>query len=163
MGNNEYALMRRKNKKIICQYTAEDDTIAIVQAEIFSQRNAISSFRNVLEDDVDLMRKDGDKYNVLVYSWNGGYGIPELNYTRTKEKVEDNVNHPQHYNQTGMETIDVLKNSMKPSEFKGFLKGNIIKYVSRCDYKNNAIEDLEKAEWYINKLKEEYKTNKEEE
>ena len=63
----------------------------------------------------------------------------------------DNVNHPQHYTQGGIETIDYLQAKMTQEQFEGYLLGNILKYVSRYPHKN-GIEDLQKAEWYLNKL-----------
>jgi len=40
---------------------------------------------------------------------------------------------------------------MTLEEFRGFLKGNIIKYISRAEHKN-GVEDLKKARWYLGKL-----------
>lgn len=56
----------------------------------------------------------------------------------------DAVNHPPHYNghPSGIECIDVV-------EHMGFNLGNAVKYVWRADLKNDAIEDLRKAAWYI--------------
>ena len=42
---------------------------------------------------------------------------------------------------------------MTPDEFKGYLKGNIMKYVTRYQFKN-GVEDLKKSKWYIEKLTE---------
>lgn len=58
--------------------------------------------------------------------------------------VDDAVNHPKHYNAhpSGIECIDVI-------EHMGFNLGNVIKYTWRCDEKRDAIEDLEKAAWYL--------------
>jgi hypothetical protein len=66
--------------------------------------------------------------------------------------MSDSINHPPHYNRGDIETIDIIKNSMSPSEFEGYLQGNVIKYISRYRYKGTALEDLQKAEWYINRL-----------
>lgn len=63
----------------------------------------------------------------------------------------EKVNHPSHYNQVGAETIDVIQSFCSLSEFEGFLKGNIIKYLHRYHFKN-GIEDLNKAKWYLEKL-----------
>lgn len=65
---------------------------------------------------------------------------------------QNNVNHPTHYqSDSGIECIDAIQAMSSPDEFVGFLKGNIIKYVWR--YKNKSgVEDLEKAQWYLNKL-----------
>ena len=68
-----------------------------------------------------------------------------------KESV-DNVNNPQHYNNGSIECIDAIKESMTNSQFRGYLKGNCMKYLWRYDYKGKAKEDLEKAGWYLNKL-----------
>lgn len=57
---------------------------------------------------------------------------------------EDAVRHPAHYNQGKYEVIDVI-NDWKLD----FNLGNVIKYVARADYKHNAIEDLEKARYYL--------------
>jgi hypothetical protein len=63
----------------------------------------------------------------------------------------DNVNHPSHYTQGGIETIDYLQAKLPIDEFVGYLKGNILKYMSRANMKNGA-EDYKKAQWYMNKL-----------
>lgn len=67
---------------------------------------------------------------------------------------EDIVNSPNHYKSGRLETIENIKNSLNETEFKGYLKGNIIKYVSRAELKN-GVEDLEKAIKCIEFLKEE--------
>ena len=64
----------------------------------------------------------------------------------------DPVNNPQHYNTGNIECIEAIQESMSPEAFKGYLKGNTMKYLWRYDYKGKASEDLEKAGWYLNKL-----------
>jgi hypothetical protein len=56
----------------------------------------------------------------------------------------DPVNQPKHYRShpSGIEVIEI-------TEHMNFCIGNAIKYLMRADYKNNAIEDLAKAAWYI--------------
>ena len=65
--------------------------------------------------------------------------------------MNDVVNNPSHYNQNTMETIDVLENSMPRVHFCGYLRGNILKYMLRYEYKG-GIDDLKKAQWYLNRL-----------
>jgi hypothetical protein len=65
--------------------------------------------------------------------------------------MEDKVNHPKHYCKGSIECIDAVKSSMTDEAFKGFLKGNVIKYMWRYEAKNQA-EDLKKAKWYLNRL-----------
>ena len=67
----------------------------------------------------------------------------------------DPVNHPPHYKIGGIETIDYMKAKSTPEEFKGHLRLTAIKYLSRTGYKGDALEDLKKAQWYLNKLIEE--------
>ena len=63
---------------------------------------------------------------------------------------DDMVNHPKHYNESGIECIDALQ-AMLGKGFEEYLQGNIAKYLWRYKYKN-GIEDLKKAQWYLNKL-----------
>ena len=63
----------------------------------------------------------------------------------------DMVNHPLHYNTGKIEVIDMIKDTMTHTEFIGYLWGNILKYLHRWPHKN-GIEDLKKAQWYLDKL-----------
>jgi hypothetical protein len=62
----------------------------------------------------------------------------------------DVVNKPPHY-QGEVEAIDSIKAAMSYEAFKGYCQGNALKYIIRYDRKN-GVEDLRKAEWYINRL-----------
>jgi hypothetical protein len=64
--------------------------------------------------------------------------------------MTDFVNHPPHY-QGSIECIDAMKASMSPAAFKGFLKGNVQKYVWRYEAKG-GVESLQKAQWYLTRL-----------
>jgi len=63
---------------------------------------------------------------------------------QARPPVNDAVNHPAHYTShpSGVECIQV-------TEHMGFNLGNAVKYIWRADLKNDAIEDLRKAEFYI--------------
>ena len=66
--------------------------------------------------------------------------------------MTDQVNHPDHYISNGMETIDVIEAFTSDLQgIEAFCTGNILKYICRWKSKN-GIEDLEKAQWYIQKL-----------
>ena len=62
------------------------------------------------------------------------------------------VSKPVHYNQAGIECIEAIEESMSSVAFKGYLKGNCMKYLWRYDYKGKQVEDLQKAQWYLSKL-----------
>jgi len=64
----------------------------------------------------------------------------------------DAVNHPAHYRQGDIEAIDAIRASMPPTEFEGYCKGQVLKYLWRYRYKGKPLEDLKKAEWYLQLL-----------
>jgi len=68
----------------------------------------------------------------------------EIGLFPEKHKEEDVVNNPKHYtaHPSGIECIEV-------TEHMGFNLGNAVKYLWRSDLKDNAIQDLNKAKWYI--------------
>ena len=57
-----------------------------------------------------------------------------------------------HYNTGNIECIEAIEESMSSVAFKGYLKGNCMKYLWRYDYKGKQVEDLQKAGWYLQKL-----------
>ncbi len=72
--------------------------------------------------------------------------------TDEKLNVFDDVDRPQHYAGTNIEVIDYIED-----KGLGFCLGNVVKYVSRAGRKHsegktdkeNEIQDLKKAEWYL--------------
>ena len=71
------------------------------------------------------------------------------------EGIGDPVNHPPHYMEGGIETLDVIRAKMSPDRFQGYLMGNVLKYLLRCEYKEKRVEDIKKAQFYLNALVEE--------
>lgn len=69
-------------------------------------------------------------------------------HTIEVENAPDNVNHPGHYCQGGIECIKAIEASMSPEEFQGYCKGNVMKYIWRFREKN-GLEDLKKAQVYL--------------
>ena len=69
-------------------------------------------------------------------------------------KLEDLVNPPRHYNQGGIEPLDIIKMSLTKEEYKGYLKGNVLKYRERAQFKGNAEQDYAKAKFYFGELEE---------
>ena len=72
-------------------------------------------------------------------------------FNNTENKQEDNVNHPSHYTFGKIEVMDYIEDKLSDVECECYFVGNIIKYVSRFR-KKNGIEDLKKAQWYLNRL-----------
>jgi len=68
------------------------------------------------------------------------------------KKAVDLVNHPPHYKgETGIECIEAIEAALTPEEFRGYIKGNCIKYIWREKNKGGK-ESLEKANWYLERL-----------
>ncbi len=79
--------------------------------------------------------------------------ITALNSLSIRKPKEANpVDQPDHYNKGAIEAIEAIKASMPEHEFKGYLKGNALKYLWRYDYKGKPVEDLRKCRWYIDRL-----------
>lgn len=59
-----------------------------------------------------------------------------------------------HYKDMAIQPWDVMQAVLTPEEFRGFLKGNVIKYSLRAGKKAGAGDDAEKAKHYAQKLRE---------
>lgn len=63
------------------------------------------------------------------------------------------VDHPAHYTAGKVEVIDYIEQVASLYEsVEAPLVGNVIKYVSRAPLKGKKLEDLKKAQWYLNRL-----------
>ena len=60
--------------------------------------------------------------------------------------TEDKVNSPDHYKVGGIETIDFIE-----AKRLNYNLGNVVKYITRAEHKNNKLEDLQKAQWYLSR------------
>jgi hypothetical protein len=64
-----------------------------------------------------------------------------------KVKIKtDPVNSPEHYKVGGIETIDFIE-----AKKLGYNLGNVVKYITRSDLKGDRLENLKKAQWYLNR------------
>lgn len=77
--------------------------------------------------------------------------IRECEERESISKQTDMVNNPPHYNHAGIECIEAIEAALTPEEFRGYCKGNTLKYTWREQYKNGD-EDIKKAVWYMNRL-----------
>ena len=77
--------------------------------------------------------------------------VPWTIDTSGDDVKEDLVNHPSHYNDGGLECIEAIEAQLTPEEYRGYLKGNVAKYVWREKHKG-GIESLKKAQWYLTRL-----------
>ena len=64
------------------------------------------------------------------------------------------VNHPNHYNMGGIECVDAVK-AMLTGWTDPWLAANafqVVKYIWRCPFKENILQDLEKARFYLDEM-----------
>lgn len=86
---------------------------------------------------------------------NGQGRLQSLNdqYAEIEKVRQDIINSPIHYADSAIECIDAMEAMMTPEQFIGYLRGNVFKYQWRYE-KKNGIEDLKKAQWYLERLTE---------
>ena len=72
------------------------------------------------------------------------YGKESLKLDGSTIQLKEMVNHPKHYNTGKYEVIDVIEDWNL-----NFALGNAVKYIARCNYKENKLQDLKKALWYL--------------
>ena len=84
--------------------------------------------------------QDGDEDRIDIIGQNGNTGE---HYSA--------IFNPEHYTQGKIECIDAIESALTPEEFRGYCKGNIMKYVWREQHKG-GVESLEKAAWYLERM-----------
>lgn len=154
----------KTNKNDIVDYISKDNKCKIDLHNI--KEGDLVYFEDGSEHIVDLVTLDEDGVILSMYD----YGVYKYFYDgkhyyehgekhdivkvimSTPEENKDNVNHPSHYTSGGIECIEAIKASMSKEEYKGYLKGNVLKYVWRYTNKSNPKEDLKKARVYLDWL-----------
>lgn len=67
---------------------------------------------------------------------------------QNQDPAHDPVKAPNHYTVGGLEVKEILKAKLTPEEYRGYCKGNIIKYLMRAEHKGNPVQDYAKANQY---------------
>ena len=74
-----------------------------------------------------------------------------LNAAEIAAACDDDVERPAHYRQGEVECIAAIRAALTPEEYRGYLKGNIIKYTWR-ERMNGGLQSVRKALWYVKRL-----------
>jgi hypothetical protein len=116
----------------------EDEEFKLLEKKI-GVSNKNKTLEGFIESEVDRMNFNMEQAYAAT-ARPAGYAYPLEN------KESDPVNHPPHYTNhpSGVECIQI-------TEHMGFCLGNAVKYIWRADLKADAIEDLKKARWYIDR------------
>lgn len=114
------------------------------------------SLRAMVQPVLDELR-DAERYawNKYIDDFEAKWNHDMLKAHLNEKLVSDNVNAPDHYKLRGLdiEAIDVIRGALDEDEFRGFCKGNVLKYTIREAHKNGD-EDLKKAKKYLEFLEE---------
>ena len=70
----------------------------------------------------------------------------EVHFSTSNKSVVDLVNQPPHYKVGGIETIDFIE-----AKELNYRLGNVVKYVTRANHKGDRLDNLKKAQWYLNR------------
>ena len=107
-----------------------------VKTLLSTTNTPISSYERLLRDSVTMSSSERPRIRMQA--------SPSTNVVKPYEA--DMVNHPPHYTAGGIETIDFIE-----AKKLGYNLGNVIKYVSRSTLKGDQLENLKKAQWYLNR------------
>jgi hypothetical protein len=136
---------QRGHRWTIREWMVTTDPLAQVQTEAVSQEAPVTKGAFL------YACYKGDTEVVAKYIEQGG----DVNVRGSlgPGKFEDDpVNRPAHYNQGGIECIEAIRAALTEEEFRGYLKGNALKYIWRERHKGNSEQDVKKAIWYLSKL-----------
>ena len=97
---------------------------------------------NRIQKKSDMWNEDDNKI------WRGESLLPK------EEKKSDRVNSPSHYTSGKTEVIDIIEDAVKdaPANIYGMLQSQVLKYMLRVWLKDNPLEDMKKARWYLDRL-----------
>ena len=157
MKRIDYILNTKDNIQAILDETVLDCDICPASCENCNG-NCEFHYKKYLNEEIEVNKSDLKDADAEPIDTNVKDIDEQIDRKEVKEKVldevkeesveNDPVNHPSHYTDTNIEVMDYI-------EDKGFnfALGNAVKYISRAGKKdkNKTIQDLEKAEWYLNR------------
>jgi len=147
--------MDKKDLKVgmtICFPGKDDRTIASIGTNVYRYYEGSTQF--AYESQLDWLtgwRVKEDPHQL----------DPKVEYILNEiQKPKDQVKAPSHYANRKYQTILVMEDTMSTEEFKGYLKGNVMKYISRAGKKDATLQELNKAKTYLQWLCEVEETGK---
>lgn len=150
--------MHRANvaQKELGEVRAKNETLKNRITELVSQCDEVYAKLQECQNDAELAKAATantmkDLFNTKNSQDRIAVKVDENGFARGI-KVKDDINNPSHYqSDNGIECIDAIQASLTPEEFRGYCKGNIMKYTWR-ERNKQGDDSLRKARWYINKL-----------
>ncbi|EEO3352384.1 DUF3310 domain-containing protein [Listeria monocytogenes] len=139
---------KEKSTEYNCWNIFKKDTVIIIECDnILGVASKVYCERVYLDTPIEKYKAQQD----IIPGWIYSDAITAFSSNRVSMKNDnkDNVNNPAHYKAGGIETLDYIKAKVK--DYPSYAAGNILKYISRYEHKN-GIEDLKKAQFYLNDL-----------
>ena len=115
------------------------------QCQLRSTRAEVEAELREFAANIDLPNEDDDPVKAPTDKEGKPVNAPT-------DEEGDPINAPSHYKAGGVECIELLRQNLTPEQYKGFLLGNVQKYIFRCQAKGCEEQDLRKAEWYLRRL-----------
>ena len=119
----------------------QDDLLVIVANS--GDKVSFAKWRFIRADD-EVMIEEIVTEGAVFESTLGKIDELEDVFNESSELPKELVDHPAHYNRGKYEVIDVIEDW-----HLGFNLGNAIKYIGRCGHKDDPVQELEKAKWYV--------------
>ncbi|EAC7951320.1 DUF3310 domain-containing protein [Listeria monocytogenes] len=139
---------KEKSTEHNCWNIFKKDTVIIIECDnILGVASKVYCERVYLDTPIQKYKAQQDSIPGWIYS--DAITAFSSNGVSMKNDNKDNVNNPSHYTAGGIETLDYIKAKVK--DYPSYAAGNILKYISRYEHKN-GIEDLKKAQFYLNDL-----------
>ncbi len=120
----------------------------VALAEMAGRVRELEGVKAALKSKFETMQADRDFYAALCCDANIGpfAGPPE-------DEEADPVHAPAHYRAGSIECIDAIESALGPEGFESYCQGNAIKYTWRYKHKGKAKQDLDKAGWYLERIR----------
>ena len=141
-ANENYIFMEMSNGCFVCTREQFED-----EAERLGYRGELNPATSSVTD--SQAQEFAEEFGTCSDGGKCGYG-GVCDDCPNRNTVDDPVNHPTHYTSGEIECIDAIRAALTPEEFRGFCKGNVIKYSWREKIKGGD-QDLKKAVWYASK------------
>jgi hypothetical protein len=141
MANNPETTVKDVMKKFKASKSYAYNLMTMARKQFINRRN------EALAKPKARMQSSERKENwETVYVSTSGQSILEGGPTEAELNAPDTVNHPAHYKTGGIETIDFIE-----AKNLNYHLGNVVKYITRADHKGDRLENLKKAQWYLNR------------
>ncbi|MBF2653949.1 DUF3310 domain-containing protein [Listeria seeligeri] len=141
---------KEKPTEYNCWNIFKKDTVIVIEYDVYLGVSSKEYYERVCPDTpIEKYKVKQDEVSKLFNNTANAMKAFASNGVSMKKQNTDNVNNPSHYTAGGIETLDYIKAKVK--DYPSYAVGNILKYVSRYEHKN-GIEDLKKAQFYLNDL-----------